>query len=314
MKKSKKMVALVMALCMGTSLIAPASATGADNGLKEGISEVITEVSALLENNPTKQTIVVSEQQLIDQMLKDAVITREDLNIEMNELADKPKEELQQIGYNEQQIEIISSYECGEDAYNHIFSAENVTRSNADLVFSYGLAGQNTKRDITIAYDIRWTACPFWTFTDSFGIGWIAADSQSHEVITKIDSSEATVQYYTPSGENAHLYRDIEMNDFSNCVVIGNFLLGSAQGNYGQRIGGTTKISSQSGSYNIDTIQIFVAYGHTTLSIGIDLDVSLSFDLSESGISFGPSVEVNQEIMAQGHHTFKYNAQGEVVA
>lgn len=45
MKKSKKMVALVMALCMGTSLIAPASATGADDGLKEGISEVITEVS-----------------------------------------------------------------------------------------------------------------------------------------------------------------------------------------------------------------------------------------------------------------------------
>ncbi len=124
----------------------------------------------------------------------------------------------------------------------------------------------------------------------------------------------AQVNYYTVDGEYAYLYRDVEMNDFSNCVIIGNPILGSANGNYGKHIGGKTEISTQSGSYNIDTIQIFVAYGHTMMTFDLSWDVSLSFDISDIGISFGPSIDVEQEIMAQGKHTFKYNAQGDIVA
>ena len=59
---------------------------------------------------------------------------------------------------------------------------------------------------------MKWSSCPVFTFTDSFGVGWIAADSSSHEVITKTDSSIASVQYYTVEGQNAGLYRDIAMD------------------------------------------------------------------------------------------------------
>ncbi len=50
------------------------------------------------------------------------------------------------------------------------------------------------------------------------------------------------------------------------------------------------------------------------MTFDLSWDVSLSFDISDIGISFGPSIDVEQEIMAQGKHTFKYNAQGDIVA
>lgn len=65
----------------------------------------------------------------------------------------------------------------------------------------------------------------FFTFTDSFGIGWIAADSNSYEIVTKTDSSMAQVNYYTVSGNNAGLYRNVTMDTSENGVVIGNFTL-----------------------------------------------------------------------------------------
>lgn len=104
------------------------------------------------------------------------------------------------------------------------------------------------------------------------------------------------------------------MNDFSNCVIIGNPILGSADGNYGKHISGVTEISTQSGSYNIDTIQLFVAYGHTLMTFSFDWQVSLDFEISDIGISFGPSLDVTQEIMAQDKHTFSYDSEGSIVA
>ncbi len=316
MVKNRSLIALAIALCMSISLISSASAVDNNDGLKKGISPITEDVSAFLDNSPTTQTMVVSERQIIDQMLADATITRSDLNNDLFALASQTEDSLSKMGYSKEQIELISSYEEGEDAYTHIFESAPGARSaaDADVTFRYGLAGNNTRRDLTIAYDMKWSDCPFWTFTDSFGVGWIATDSMSKEVITKIDSCMAQVNYYTVDGEYAYLYRDVEMNDFSNCVIIGNPILGSANGNYGKHIGGKTEISTQSGSYNIDTIQIFVAYGHTMMTFDLSWDVSLSFDISDIGISFGPSIDVEQEIMAQGKHTFKYNAQGDIVA
>ena len=159
---------------------------------------------------------------------------------------------------------------------------------------------------------MKWSSCPVFTFTDSFGVGWIAADNNSHEIITKTDSSIASVQYYTVDGQNAGLYRDIKMDKSANNVVIGNPILGSANGNYGKHIRGVTQVSTQSGSYNMETIHIFVTYGHTTITLKPTVDVSLAYKKVDGIITFEP--RVTQSIMAKGDHTFRYNAQGDIVA
>ena len=45
--------------------------------------------------------------------------------------------------------------------------------------------------------------------------------------------------------------------------------------NYGKHISGITEVSTQSDSYNMDTIQVFVAYAHTTMTVDISWDISL---------------------------------------
>lgn len=315
MKRNTKIFSLILAACMSVSLCVPAYAAEPTSDLKEGISPVSEEVSEFLDNSQTTQTMVISEREIIDNMISEGVITREDLNENLKELASQSESVLRDSGYNEKQISAIMSYEEGEDAYNHIYNSGAMTRStaDADVVFRYGLAGNNTRRQVTIAYDMNWTECPFWTFTDSFGVGWVAADKDSGYLATKIDSSIASVDYFTVDGESAGLYRDVEMDTFSNRAVIGNPILGSANGNYGKHISGITKVSTQSNSYNLDTIQLFVAYAHTMMTIDFSWEVTLGVDISETAISFSLSPDVTQEMMAQDNHTFNYNDDGDIV-
>lgn len=317
MKRNTKIFSLIMAACMSISLYVPAYAAELPNELKEGNSPISEEVSDFLDNSQTTQTMVISEQELIDNMIDEGVITREDLNQNLEELASQSEADLRDSGYNDKQISTIMSYEEGEDAYNHIYNSGVMTRSTTDtsVIFRYGLAGgNNTRRQVTIAYDMTWTSCPFWAFTDSFGVGWVAADNKSGYLATKIDSSMASVDYFTVDGENAGFNRDVEMDTFSNRAVIGNPVLGKAQGNYGKHISGITKVSTQSNSYNMDTIQVFVAYAHTMMTISFSWEVSLGVDISDTAIVFSVSPDVTQEMMVKDNHTFKYNADNVIVA
>lgn len=309
MKRNTKIFSLIMAVCMSAPLCVPAYAAEPPSDLKEGISPILEEVSEFLDNSQTTQTMVISERELIDNMIAEGSITREDLNKNLEELASQSENDLRISGYNEKQISAIMSYEEGEDAYNHIYNSGVMTRSTADaaVTFRYGLAGNNTRRQVTIAYDMTWSDCPFWTFTDSFGVGWVAADDESGYLATKIDSSIASVDYFTVDGENAGLYRDIEMDTFSNRAVVGNPILGGADGNYGKHIGGITKVSTQSDSYNMDTIQLFVAYAHTMVTIDFSWEVTLGVDISDTTITFSLNPDVKQEMMARANHTFAYN-------
>ncbi len=317
MKRNTKIFSLIMAICMSISLCVPAYAAELPSDLKEGISPISEEVSDFLDNSQTTQTMVVREQELIDNMIAEGVITREDLNRNLEELASQSENALRDSGYNEKQISAIKSYEEGEDAYNHIYNSGAMTRSTAastEVIFRYGLTGDTSRRLVTIAYDMTWTSCPFWTFTDSFGVGWVAADKQSGYLATKIVSSIATVDYFTVGGENAGFHRDVEMNTFSNRAVIGDPLLGKANGNYGKHISGVTQVSTQSDSYNLETIQVFVAYAHTLMTVDFSWEVTLGVDISETTISFSLSPDVEQEMMVRDNHTFYYNNRNTVVA
>ena len=110
----------------------------------------------------------------------------------------------------------------------------------------------------------------------------------------------------------------VEKTFFVHCyfsgdnIVIGNPILGSANGNYGKHISGVTQVSTQSESYNMETIHVFVTYAHTTITIRPGVNVSLTYKKAEGIITFEP--RVTQSVMAKGDHTFRYNAQGDIVA
>lgn len=147
----------------------------------------------LLDNSSNTQTIVASECEILDEMIAEKVITREDLNSDLLELSNDSEKELKSAGYNDSQIILIKNYDGESDALEYISTnarSATSTYTNPTLTFRYGLAGSNnTKKKVRVAFDITWSACPFFTLTDSFGIGWIVADSNSYELATKTTGS-----------------------------------------------------------------------------------------------------------------------------
>ncbi|MGX8797839.1 hypothetical protein ACR6HW_17545 [Fusibacter sp. JL298sf-3] len=315
MKKVIHVVLVIVMICC-MSLANFAAENEVPLTLQKGRASVLDKASRLLDGLSTTQVIVATEKEMIEKMIVDNILTKDELNQQLADLASEPVVVLENRGYNDEQIDVIKSYEGNEDAFEHVFPSASMTRtasSGAEVTFRYGLAGDNDQKSITIAYDMKWSSCPFFTFTDSFGIGWIAADSQSHEVITKTDSTMAQVNYYDPETDvQAGFHRNVEMDQSENGVVIGIPVIGSAKGNYGKHIGGVTQISTQSDSYNIETIHLFVAYAHTTIALSVDLEAVLEWNKVSGAISFIP--RPRQDIIAQGDHTFRYDSEGEIIA
>ena len=103
---------------------------------------------------------------------------------------------------------------------------------------------------------------------DSFGIGWIAADSSSHQLATKTASAVGEVSYcYASTGNSAGLSSSVDMDTSQSGGVVGTPVIINHQNTstYGKHISGTVGVGTQSNSSNMETIQIFVAYAHSTV-------------------------------------------------
>ena len=317
--KIKKFIAIVLGLSLTMSLSVPGYAIESPQHQmnSENDSQLSARVSYILDNETTTQTITVSEHDYIQSMLDEGAITYSDLNTKLGILSDKTTSELQEIGYNSDQIDIIKNYTKGSDAYSYIHDNLDSRASSAELTFRYGLAGHNDRRGVTIAYHMTWSKCPFWTFPDCFGVGWLAADSASHSLAMSIDSDSIeceAVYYYSAYNKPANIRKTVEINDFSNTVILGYPKMSDGNASYAKTISGVVDINTQSLSNNIDTVQLFVAYGHTTLVFGLDVDVSLGFNITDTAISFTPNVKTSQELIVSDHHTFKYNSTGDITA
>ena len=68
------------------------------------------------------------------------------------------------------------------------------------------------------------------------------------------------------------------------------------------------KSISVSGTLYMETIQIFVAYAHSTVSVTFSADVALQWKQVGMSINFTPQKKTT--IIARGNATFKYNGQG----
>ena len=184
-------------------------------------------------------------------------------------------------------------------------------KSSATVKFLYGLAGSGSRQKVTIAYDIKWSERPIYVGIDSFGIGWIAADSSSHQLATKTASAVGEVSYcYASTGNSAGLSSSVDMDTSQSGGVVGTPVIINHQNTstYGKHISGTVGVGTQSNSSNMETIQIFVAYAHSTVSVTFSADVALQWKQVGMSINFTPQKKTT--IIARGNATFKYNGQG----
>lgn len=219
-----------------------------------------------------------------------------------------------QRGFSESQIAIIEEYDGIEDAFDYLYAPNErtgIARSSATVKFLYGLAGSGSRQKVTIAYDIKWSERPIYVGIDSFGIGWIAADSSSHQLATKTASAVGEVSYcYASTGNSAGLSSSVDMDTSQSGGVVGTPVIINHQNTstYGKHISGTVGVGTQSNSSNMETIQIFVAYAHSTVSVTFSADVALQWKQVGMSINFTPQKKTT--IIARGNATFKYNGQG----
>ena len=266
-------------------------------------NEELLQAQALLSQSYEKTTIIKSEHELIRNLIIKNKITTFQLKEHLIMLSNQLEPELKLKGYSTTQIYEIKKYNANIDPMEFIAAS-----SEAKLVFQFGLGGSdNTRKRVRIAYDIKWTSPPFFCFTDSYGIGWVAADANSHELATRIISATGVGSIYSIDGSKFIGNRNVTIDSNTAGVVRGTIAIGSASGNYVKHMGGLIIVETQSGSYNMDTLQLFVAYAHTIPSIHIDGGVTIQFKKVGPTISFYPTLK--QDMLIQGNATFKYSAQ-----
>lgn len=195
--------------------IASASATDLSDYplLKDGIFDFEnTDITQYVDD---VQEVFGSEKDMIEEMLSSGELTPQDLKQHLLELAEQPSSVLVERGFSESQIAIIEEYDGIEDAFDYLYAPNErtgIARSSATVKFLYGLAGSGSRQKVTIAYDIKWSERPIYVGIDSFGIGWIAADSSSHQLATKTASAVGEVSYcYASTGNSAGLSSSVDM-------------------------------------------------------------------------------------------------------
>lgn len=251
---------------------------------------------------------------MIEEMLSSGELTPQDLKQHLLELAEQPSSVLVERGFSESQIAIIEEYDGIEDAFDYLYAPNErtgIARSSATVKFLYGLAGSGSRQKVTIAYDIKWSERPIYVGIDSFGIGWIAADSSSHQLATKTASAVGEVSYcYASTGNSAGLSSSVDMDTSQSGGVVGTPVIINHQNTstYGKHISGTVGVGTQSNSSNMETIQIFVAYAHSTVSVTFSADVALQWKQVGMSINFTP--QKRQQLLQEAMQRLNITAKG----
>ena len=286
-----RIVAMVLTVCLTLSFGSFASYE--EELSQEEMAAIAKRVSEMLALEEDITTITVSERQMVEKLLESGEITEMMLREAVRDLQTKTTAELQAAGYSNMQIERIQGIDVHGTSVEQLLSS-----SSAYVTFQYGLiTGLSDRNSVTIAYDIMWSECPLWTITDSFGVGWIAMNVDSLHVITDIDTVHAVVEYYTTDDEQTAYYRECEITEGGGCVIVAEFLLGSAMGNYGKHISGYLETSTANNSNNMYTMDIYVAYGHTYIYLTDFADYALDWITGEAGISFSPKPAIGHNLI-----------------
>ena len=109
-------------------------------------------------------------------------------------------------------------------------------------------------------------------------------------------------------GNSPHLTMSMDTSQSGGVVGTPVIINHQNTSTYGKHISGTVGVGTQSNSSNMETIQIFVAYAHSTVSVTFSADVALQWKQVGMSINFTPQKKTT--IIARGNATFKYNGQG----
>lgn len=307
MKRSKKIIGvIIMALML--SIMTPCFAVEYNGEIEKTVSPVEM-AEKLLNKSTQKQAVIVTEKEYMEQMMEVDPTAREKFNSRAAELSTQSTGSLLNMGYSMNQARSIHNYKEGEDAFNYFFGPQS-TYASAKLTMLFGLAGSdNTKKTVKIAFDTTWSSPPLYLYRDSIAIGWILADSMSKEIMAKIDNYDVGIQYYSRSTEKQTSSADINIEHQKNFGISGEVPMTTSISDYAKKTGGVITVSTQSNSYNISTVQIFAAYGQTTVRISVDTSVSINLLGGGGTVNFQPKATVEQTLIIDSAATFDYDSQ-----
>jgi len=267
------------------------------------------EISNFLDNCENTQEIIITEKEAL-QIMCQSQEGRNQLNDDLRNLSQKPINELRQKGMRDKEIEIVKNYSGEQEDLNTFI---NTYASNVVFNLRFGLAGSDIdKRKTRIAYEGKWSKDPLSASLSSLqiAVAWTMADASSYYLSSKNNYiSDCSARYaYTNGSYSRTDYFTPTTNLYDDNRYVADTKPGTLySGEYLQAISGLIETSTQSDSYNMQTIKVAVAVAYPTYTASIS--PSLNFPLPgfkiDSG-SFGITIERTMKELGSGIRTFRY--------
>lgn len=285
-----KMLSLLLALIctIGCTLTADAATVPGGDAAFKGVDKV--------------QTVTVSEMDMIDNHVRkggDVTVYRDRLL----ELQGMTTDDLHLMGMSDEEVKAVKNYDGISNPVEYIRVNQ---LASATITAEFGLAGSDISRKSTrIVCQTVWSEMPFFTFKDQVGITWLMADKNSKPLLAKIDSAESTVSYFKVS--NDAFTRSVNVTgdkDYRYYVTKYKISSDAPISEYAKKTLSIVEISTQSGSSNMETIQVGIYYGHSTIVLEPSFSISPGTE-APFGVSISFSKGVDQLI--KKFHTFNWN-------
>lgn len=211
-----------------------------------------------------------------------------------------PEKQLLELGYSEEEIEILQAYAHGA----RITDAE--MRAVAGTCTGALVPGHINTKEASFYYKWEWDHCPVVTLTDAAAVRWVAYNNTNIGVVpTLVDS---TINYYTGNtyvlSESGTSEPGLDVNSKNITFPMNYSAGGNSQADSMWAKNGVIQIDIKVGmsNYSMDYLEIGALYGHTTFGVGAP-SISISVPASIS-ISFGGSVVTSKT----GGDQVQYNA------
>lgn len=194
-------------------------------------------------------------------------------------------EELSQLGYNAEQIEILQNY-TGE----RIETNPELRGTFADMTCNFYQWSANNI-SLAIRVDWEWSNAPVLTMTDIVGIRWQGTNPLGHSMNLALNSSGSSckISYYNQAGE----YRSQKSASISTDDPYGHayakFEMGAGIGdqnelkNHYAKAGRLIVKVDRTGSDVIKEAAFVFGYGHSTFTFDPSLSIPAGFSIGFSG-------------------------------
>lgn len=206
--------------------------------------------------------------------------------------AKEDSDTLKGMGYSDNEIQLLQDYLKGICTFE-----EAASRASAVLTSDLSCS-EYTKTKYTVRYDWVWDKTPVGLGQDGFSIAAYGIDEQSSGFFTKLDSSLASVAYYSTA--NGKLYKTetqkVDVNGNAVSTKFASYKMDDVQSQWVWAKRGYIQITispAVSGGKTFGGVRVAGSYGHSSSSgnkIDISVtvnplsgDITITYTLSEGG-------------------------------